>query len=80
MGLRMYAYGPDVTSWGGGLKGTGVPLARKKWSADQKARKSPMKIKGTDRTILTEGGRRPEKPKKRSNGNERMRKSKAKRK
>jgi hypothetical protein len=31
IGFLVYAYGLDVTNWGGGLKGTGVPFTLRKF-------------------------------------------------
>ena len=49
IGFRASRYGPDVTSSGGGLNGTGVPRTLRKWKADQPASATPAAISKTDR-------------------------------
>jgi len=49
IGFRANRYGPDVTSSGGGLNGTGVPRTLRKWKADQPASAAPAEISKTDR-------------------------------
>jgi hypothetical protein len=41
MGLRTNRYGPTITSFGGGLNGTGVPLALTKYETERSMRNNP---------------------------------------
>lgn len=48
IGFREYAKGPDVTSLGGGLNGTGVPFTLAKTNMDHSISKAPININGKD--------------------------------
>ncbi len=48
MGFLLWAYGPLVTSLGGGLKGTGVPFTLINCRADHSIRNSPATKTGRD--------------------------------
>ena len=49
IGFRVYAYGPDVTNWGGGLKGTGVPLTLRKFCTDHPIKNNAIEKNGKDK-------------------------------
>ena len=53
IGFLTKANGPLVTSPGGGLKGTGVPLALINWKADHPIKSNPHKITGKDKLIFS---------------------------
>ena len=48
IGFLVYAYGPVVTNLGGGLTGTGVPLAFRKWIIDQPVTNRPITSIGVE--------------------------------
>lgn len=49
IGFLTYLYGPVATNWGGGLDGTGVPRAFRKWRTDQPVKNKANKKAGKDK-------------------------------
>jgi len=48
IGFLTYLYGPSFISFGGGLKGTGVPFFLKKVKTHQSVRRKPKIIRGIE--------------------------------
>jgi len=57
IGFLIWAYGPFVTSPGGGLNGTGVPFSFRKCRTDHKTKKNPKKRGGKDKTRFNGDGK-----------------------
>ena len=58
IGFLAYRYGPVVTTSGGGLKGTGVPLTLRKWNPDHAVNATPTAINGIDTGSLAPSGKK----------------------